>query len=154
MHARAVPRKDADGKVTALYGTLQDVTERKRAEAALRESEQRLQSILDAMLVFVGLIDLEGRLVEINRAPLEAAGIKREEIVGGAFAESYWFAHSPAVQAQLGEALARAARGEVARDDFLIRIADGKIINMDITFAPLRDVTRRHANRRLGDRRH
>jgi PAS domain S-box-containing protein len=42
VQAMAVPRKDESGRVVALFGTIQDITERKRASALLLESQQRL----------------------------------------------------------------------------------------------------------------
>ena len=55
-----------------------EITERKAAEAAPEESGHRLRSILDTMFVFVGFMNLNGEIVEVNQAHLEAAGLKRE----------------------------------------------------------------------------
>jgi PAS domain S-box-containing protein len=128
-----------------LAAFLLDIDTRKEAEAVIRESEQRLRGILDTMFVFVGLMNLDGQIVEVNLAPLEAAGLTREEVLGRTVAESFWFSHSPAVQEQVREALARAAQGEVMRDDYLIRVAGGQHITIDTTFAPLRDAAGRVA---------
>ena len=68
-----------------------EITERKHAEAAVHASEQRLRSILDTMFVFVGLMNLDGQVVEVNHAPLEAAGLTREDVLGRTVAETYWF---------------------------------------------------------------
>ena len=120
-----------------------EITERKAAEAALEESGHRLRSILDTMFVFVGLMSLDGEIVEVNQAPLEAAGLKREDVLGRTVPESYWFSYSSAVQDQVRQALVGAARGEVMRDDYCIRIAGGRTITIDTTFAPLRDASGR-----------
>ena len=45
---RGFPEMGADGKVKRLYGTLQDITQRKRAEASLLESEERLRLAMEA----------------------------------------------------------------------------------------------------------
>jgi PAS domain S-box-containing protein len=115
----------------------------RQSEAVQRESEQRLRGILDTMFVFVGLMNLDGEIVEVNHAPLAAAGLKREDVLGRTVAESYWFSYSPALQEQVSEALARAARGDVMRADYDIRIAGGARITIDTTFAPLRDAAGR-----------
>ena len=140
---RGQPFKDAEGRVTQWFGTNTDVDELKQVEESLRESEQKLQRILDTMFVFVGLMNLDGTIVEVNQAPLDAAGLKREDVLGKTVPESYWFSYSPAVQTQVGHALARAAQGEVVRDDYLIRVAGGGHITIDTTFAPLRDASGR-----------
>ncbi|MEA3207372.1 MAG: hypothetical protein QOE70_429 [Chthoniobacter sp.] len=48
VQAMAVPRKDKSGRVVGLYGTIQDITARKRSEEALRVSEERLRAALSA----------------------------------------------------------------------------------------------------------
>lgn len=135
--------RDPGGRPTRMLGCHVDITERKRAEMALGESEQRLRNILDTMFVFVGLINLDGEIVDVNHAPLAAAELRREDVLGRTVAESFWFAHAPAVQEQVRAALARAARGETMRDDYLIRVGGGQQITIDTTFAPLRDAAGR-----------
>lgn len=51
VQARAVPRKDGHGRVVSLYGTVQDISERRRAERLVRESETRLGFALEAALI-------------------------------------------------------------------------------------------------------
>jgi len=50
VQGRAAPRRNEAGRVVALYGTVQDITERKRSEAAVKESEQRYHSLFENML--------------------------------------------------------------------------------------------------------
>lgn len=139
------PWHSADGGVGGIIIFTEEITARKRAEAAVQASEQRLRGILDTMFVFVGLMDLEGRMLEVNEAPLAAAGLTRADVLGRTVPESFWFAHSPSVQAQVRQALTRAAQGQVVREDYLIRIAGGECITIDCTFAPLRDASGRVA---------
>jgi diguanylate cyclase (GGDEF)-like protein/PAS domain S-box-containing protein len=51
VQARCVPRKDEDGAVVGVYGTVQDISDRKRAERRAVESEDRLGFALDAARV-------------------------------------------------------------------------------------------------------
>jgi len=118
---------------------IMDITERKRTEAALRELQGRQQKILDTMFAFVGLFSPDGILLEANRAPLEVVGVQAEDVIGKPFADGHFWAHSEATQAQVREAIRRAALGETVRDDFQLRIAGNQLITVDAVFSPLHD---------------
>jgi len=139
IHLSSSPVLDEEGKIIALIGVAEDITERKRAEEVLREQQSRQQKILDTMFAFVGLFSLDGILLEANRAPLDAAGLKAEDVIGKPFAELYTWSHSEATQTQVREAIQHAALGETVRDDFLMRIPSGQLITLDVVFSPLRD---------------
>jgi diguanylate cyclase (GGDEF)-like protein/PAS domain S-box-containing protein len=67
-----------------LYQAAQrELTERRRAEDALRQSEQKLRSVFDSSPDAITVTDLEGRIVECNQATLELHGFaSREEVIG------------------------------------------------------------------------
>jgi PAS domain S-box-containing protein len=73
---------DENGKPRLLKGINQDITERKKVEEALRESEQRLQAILDGSDNAFYVKDLEGRFILINKHLEELLGMKRDGVYG------------------------------------------------------------------------
>jgi len=117
---------------------IEDQTLVRRAERALRETRQ-LRRVLDNLFAFVGLLTPEGAVIEANQAPLEAAGIALADVQGRQFEDCYWWSYSAEVQAQLRDAIARAALGESSRYDVEIRVAGGRLITIDFMLAPLRD---------------
>ncbi|AAP86132.1 PAS domain-containing protein (plasmid) [Cupriavidus necator H16] len=97
--------------------------------------------MLDAMYQFVGLLDVHGTMLEINRAALEAIGIRMDDIRGKPFWEARWWVVSPETQALLRELIQRASQGEFVRCDFEnYGQAEGeeKII-VDFSLLPIRD---------------
>ncbi|HKA60872.1 MAG TPA: CHASE domain-containing protein [Methylomirabilota bacterium] len=74
--------RDASGRPVRMVGSMVDVSERKRAEAVLRESEARHRAVLEsAMDAFVGM-DHEGRITEFNPAAERLFGRTRDEVLG------------------------------------------------------------------------
>jgi PAS domain S-box-containing protein len=75
---RGIPEHGADGRVKRLYGSLHDITERKRTEATLR-----LQSlVLDQIEDRVTVTDLNGVITYVNDAEVRAFGYPRDELIG------------------------------------------------------------------------
>ncbi len=65
--AQAVPERNQAGEVIGFIGTVVDITERKKAEEALIESEAKLRSILENAPSFVILVEGDGKMQFINR---------------------------------------------------------------------------------------
>src|SRR5438309_2124556 len=72
---------------TRWFSTLQDVTEQKRAEETLRESESLKGAILESSLDGLIAIDHQGNIVEFNPAAEAMFGIAREQALGKSMAE-------------------------------------------------------------------
>ncbi|HEY5133569.1 MAG TPA: PAS domain S-box protein, partial [Candidatus Krumholzibacteriaceae bacterium] len=70
-----------DGKTVAIIGAAQDITERKRAEDALRQRQAKLDSIFRAAPIGIG-IDKNRILIEVNDRVCEMTGYSRDELVG------------------------------------------------------------------------
>ncbi|NNF98331.1 MAG: PAS domain S-box protein [Desulfobacteraceae bacterium] len=72
---------DENGKIVALEGCANDVTQRKRAEAALRRSEEKYRSILDSIEEGYFEIDSNSRHTFVNKAMTDITGYSREELL-------------------------------------------------------------------------
>ena len=89
----------------------------------------------------MGLMTLDGTVIEANKPALAAAGLKPSDVLGKPVEQTYWFSYSEPVQQQLREAVERAAQGEASRYDVLIRVAEDQFIMLDFSLQPLRDET-------------
>jgi PAS domain S-box-containing protein len=65
---RIMPVKDAEGRVTRWLGTNTDISERKEAEEAIKDSERFLQSTLDALTSHIAILDESGEVLAVNEA--------------------------------------------------------------------------------------
>ena len=112
---------------------------RTRAETEPEQGGRLLHEVLDGLFAFVGLLTPDGTLVEANRAALEAAGLRAEDVVGLPFEQTYWWSYSPDVQARLRAAVERAAGGEPSRFDAVNRVGPDSFITVDFMLAPVKD---------------
>ena len=82
MHAKGSAEKDENNRVTRMFGTAQNITNRKRVEEALRESEEKYRSLVDSTNDWVWACDLEGRQTFANEAVKTILGYDVHEIEG------------------------------------------------------------------------
>src|SRR5229473_3740887 len=78
--SRAVPLKNDSGKIVRWYGTNTDIEELKRAEEKLRQDEQELQTIVDAIPQGIHVMDPTGRVLYPNKSSLEYTGLEIEDV--------------------------------------------------------------------------
>ncbi len=76
------PLRDAGGAIRGTVGIALDVTEVRRADRALRESEARLRQVIDLVPHFIFAKDGEGRFLLANRAVAEAYGTTVDGLMG------------------------------------------------------------------------
>lgn len=83
LEARAYPEFDEAGNVKSIITVSRDITERKRAERSLHESEERFKSIYSQSPVGIEIYNANGKMLDINPAGMEIFGIERAEDVHG-----------------------------------------------------------------------
>jgi PAS domain S-box-containing protein len=77
---RNVPLRDETGKLVRWYGTAIDIEDRKRAEQALRKSEERWRSVFENSAIGVALTDLNGSFLATNHVYQTIVGYTEEEL--------------------------------------------------------------------------
>jgi two-component system cell cycle sensor histidine kinase/response regulator CckA len=81
----AYPIRDSRGEVKQMAVFARDVTERKRADEALRESEARFRSTFEDAPIGIALVSMDYRFLQVNRAHCKFLGYSAQELVGMAF---------------------------------------------------------------------
>ncbi|WP_188911973.1 PAS domain S-box protein [Salinarimonas ramus] len=128
--------REANEVGEALAQAARDLRDR---TAALARSEGRLREMLDNLITLVAVLEPDGTVVEINRAPLRAVGRARREVIGTKLWDALpWRAEAP-VREALRRLVAQAARGEASRIDIDAPRGDGSRIVLDLQVAPLHD---------------
>jgi len=132
---RADVLRDPDGKPTRMTGVCIDVSERKQMAAALRESETRLQSILDNSSAFIFVKDLQGRYLLANRSFADLLGKPIADIVGKTDAELF---PTPRAQELREHDRLVIAEGNIRRTEIVFALPEGERVYWTVLF-PLRE---------------
>lgn len=108
-------QRDPDGRAISIHGTLQDITEQKRAEDAIRESEATARALINAPTDRIILTDKSGKILDLNDAAAQSLGRARDEILGA----------DPSAVLSMASAAARMPRmGEVVETGKAVRFVD------------------------------
>jgi two-component system sensor histidine kinase DegS len=81
LHFTASPIRDNDGKIIGAIETLEDITERKRAEEALNESEKSFRALFEGAYDAIWSHDLDGNIQTANKAAAKLSGYPVEELL-------------------------------------------------------------------------
>jgi two-component system NtrC family sensor kinase len=82
LETAASLRKDSSGKIIGFRGVSRDVTERKKIEEELKQSEEKYRTILEEMQEGYFETDLKGNFTFVNDAECKNIGFSREELIG------------------------------------------------------------------------
>lgn len=139
VQANITAVRGSDNRFTHTIAVVQDVSQRLQVEASIREAEAHLRSVLDSLFTYVAVLAPDGTVLDSNRAPLDAAGLQREDIIGQKFWELAPWAYDATVQQDLRAACERAVNGEASRYDVALQMATGRLLTVDFMITPLRD---------------
>lgn len=104
-------------------------------------TDDRLRALINQIVAFVAVLDVEGILKDVDDAALERGGLRLDDVVGKPFEQTYWWSYDEAVMRQLRADIAAAAAGETVRREALARVADDGRLPIFLQVGPLRDAS-------------
>jgi PAS domain S-box-containing protein len=143
FQARALPARDAQGRISGWYMLLTDIDDRKQNEAALArahdeiaKSESELRRIIDAIPQLIIAIGADGDFLHANQAVLEYTGLTKEEVASEGFREAFNPEDSERLRETREAAISRGVPFDYERR---VRRRDGQSRWLLVQYNPLRD---------------
>lgn len=131
------PIRDSSGTIIGAVNMLVDITDRKAAERALRESESRLRAMLGQAAVGIALLDCGGRFMEVNGRLAQIVGRSVEELCTlTCRALTYpddWLGNGPMI-----DEVVSGRRAELTIEKRYVR-GDGTLVWVNVAMSPLLD---------------
>jgi len=131
--------KDEERNVQRVVILTEDITERKQAEEALKESERQILAIFNDPKTFIGILETDGTLKSANTSALTFIGKSISDVKGAKFWETPWWNHSPELQKKVISGIRKASAGERVHFEAEHIGKNNERIFVDFSIRPVRD---------------
>lgn len=102
-------------------------------------TDARLRALINQLVAFVAVLDLEGRLRSTDDAALRIAGLQLGDVWNKPFWETFWWNYDPAVSDRMREDIENARRGLATRRETVAQIAGGATLPVLLHVGPIFD---------------
>ncbi|OFW02640.1 MAG: hypothetical protein A3I61_11030 [Acidobacteria bacterium RIFCSPLOWO2_02_FULL_68_18] len=135
LEMHAVPLRDERGTIAAALGITRDITDRKLADAALRESEKNFRTLFEQATDGIFVCDDERRFLDVNPAGCQMIGYGRDELIGLPV-ETFVM---PEDQPRVGQEATRLAGVQASTSEWRARRKDGSVFIAEAVATRLSD---------------
>jgi PAS domain S-box-containing protein len=138
----------ADGRAARLLGIVADVTEARRNQEARNTSERRFRAMFDSGFQPKLLLDLDGRVLEVNLAALENANVSPTDVLNRSVWETLWWSQGAERAERLRGGVAAAGSGVAVQYEEEIADFGGTSLVLEVRIKSVPDESG-HANQLL-----
>lgn len=117
----------------------EEFNERFNAQKELQNKELIIRGVFDSAHEFIGLLNKEGIVLDINKTALEFSGVELSEVVGKPFWETIWWSTSHDEKMMLIDAIKKAGKGGFIRQEVTHKDSAGLVHYFDFTLKPVFD---------------
>ncbi len=110
VHSQGDLTKDASGRPRSMFGTIQDITERKRVEEALRDSEEQWRAVFQNNPTMYFMVAATGTILSVNPFGAEQLGYTVDELIGRPVKDIFYEPDRDAVQRHAAACLEHTGR--------------------------------------------
>lgn len=132
--------KNEYGNITGAIGVNRDITQRKEAEKALIDREERFRTVFNQQFQIMVLLSPEGRVIEVNDLPLQITGSSYEDYIGAYIWETPALAELPEWQTIIKDQVLKAGQIKetlLAEDAFMA--INGQMRWADVAYTAIRN---------------
>jgi PAS domain S-box-containing protein len=115
------------------------ITRQAAVRRDLLATSAKFEAVFNQSGIFAGIMDLQGRLREVNNLAVDWCGYTREQVLDRPFSETPWWRGSEEMKAKIRFATDQAASGRIFREELRYWMADGRERIVDFAMHPIRD---------------
>lgn len=128
-----------DGNVVSVIAVARDITERKRMEDALRESEEKIRNILQSSPDAILVSDLNGVAIDCNQASLNVFGVARkEDLIGRSI---YEFIATKDKERVLEDIVKAAEQSSIRNIEYIFKDTNGREFPAEVSASAVHDAS-------------
>ena len=121
----------------AINITLAQIDALRTSRTELAQNERKLRGVFDDASHFLGLLATDGRILDMNRAALECAGVPPGRVISKELWNGPWWRFSPDCRQRVKEAFQKAAQGTSAKLETTFFDGQGNVRHLDLALSPV-----------------
>ncbi len=129
-----IPQKDAEGNVIGIVGISHDISHRKRAEVAMRETAEKYESIFKSFLDLYYRSDVNGNILDLSPSVFKLSGYTPEELIGKSVEIVY-----ASIESRNEMVKQLVQKGKINDFENILRHKNGSLVPVSITSHLIKD---------------